>query len=166
MKNKQYILYFLLFFILQVLLFKKINLFGYINPLPYLFFVLLFPADGNKYTLLISSFLLGLLLDVFEDSGGINSLALLGLVALKPRLLQLAFGVSYEYKKLTFSKLFSRETTIYFISGIVVHHFIFFSLALFQVNLILVILQRTLLTAVFTYITSVLMLYLIKPTKI
>jgi cell shape-determining protein MreD len=37
-------------------------------PLPYLF-IILYPVNGNRSGLLITSFLLGLTMDVFSNSG-------------------------------------------------------------------------------------------------
>jgi cell shape-determining protein MreD len=38
-------------------------------PLPYLLFIILYPVNGNRSGLLITSFLLGLTMDVFSNSG-------------------------------------------------------------------------------------------------
>jgi hypothetical protein len=47
---------FLLLLVAQVLLFNNVNLFGYINPYPYILFIILFPVNGNKTALLLGSF--------------------------------------------------------------------------------------------------------------
>jgi rod shape-determining protein MreD len=44
-------------------------------PLPYLLFIILYPVNGNRSGLLITSFLLGLTMDVFSNSGGVHAAA-------------------------------------------------------------------------------------------
>ncbi|MDO9262197.1 MAG: rod shape-determining protein MreD, partial [Flavobacteriaceae bacterium] len=58
---------------LQILIFNNINLLGYINPYPYLAFVILFPYKKERSSLLFLSFLIGLTLDFFTDSGGVHA---------------------------------------------------------------------------------------------
>ena len=58
---------FILLLFVQVFIFNNINLLGYINPFPYILFILLFPVNGNKSLLLLSSFTLGLLIDIFSN---------------------------------------------------------------------------------------------------
>ena len=63
--------------LLQVLLLNNINFLGYVNPYLYVLFLILFPFNGNQTLFLLLSFLLGLGIDLFEDSGGINAAACL-----------------------------------------------------------------------------------------
>ena len=58
---------FVLLLLAQVTIFNKIDFLGYINPFPYILFIILYPVNGNKSGLLIASFLLGLILDLFMD---------------------------------------------------------------------------------------------------
>jgi hypothetical protein len=50
------------------------NFLGFIMPLPYLLFIILYPVNGNRSGLLITSFL-GLTMDVFSNSGGVHAAA-------------------------------------------------------------------------------------------
>ena len=68
---------FVVLVLLQVLVLNKVNLFGYLNPMVYIVWVFLFPVRKNKTTFLILSFLLGLTIDSFSDSGGIHAAATL-----------------------------------------------------------------------------------------
>ena len=69
------IIRFILLFVLQIMIFSKINFMGYINPYPYLLFILLFPVWGSKNLLLVLSFLLGFSIDLFSNSGGVHAMA-------------------------------------------------------------------------------------------
>ena len=94
---------------LQVFLLNNINLGGYINPYLYIIFIILFPLDGNKGLLIFLSFLLGLSVDIFEDSGGIHAAACAFIAYIRPVVLKYSFGVSYEYNSINLKKAETRE---------------------------------------------------------
>lgn len=156
---------FVVFLALQILLFNNINLFGYLNPYPYILFVLLYPVNSNKSILLISSFALGILLDMFANSGGIHAMASLVLAYIRPSLFKFAFGLSYEYQTVKIADKISPERITLLLLSIFIHHFILFCFEFFRIDLVLTILLRTLLNTLFTFIVSVLIIYIIKPTK-
>ena len=87
---------FILLLMAQVLIFNNFNFLGYINPYPYILFILLFPVNGNKYGLLAASFLLGITMDLFCNSGGVHTAACVLLAYLRPYLFRFSFGLSYE----------------------------------------------------------------------
>lgn len=163
------LLYNLLRFILllsaQVLVFNNINFFGYINPYPYVLFVILYPVNGNKYGLLVSSFLLGLTLDYFTDSGGVHAASCLILAMIRPSIFRFSFGLSYEYQTVKINDNLTPERFSFLLLAIVIHHFMMYTLELFEFQLILIILWRTLISSIFTLIMSVLLIYLFKPSK-
>jgi len=47
---------FVLLLAAQVIIFNNFNLFGFLNPYPYLLFIILYPVNGNKSGLLLASF--------------------------------------------------------------------------------------------------------------
>ncbi len=156
---------FVVFFALQILLFNNINLFGYLNPFPYILFILLFPVNGNKLLLLVSSFLLGIILDSFENSGGIHALSSVTLAFIRPTLFKFSFGLSYEYQTIKITdKIRTELITLLFLS-ILIHHFILFFFEIFRIDLILVVLTKTLYSTLFTFVISLLIIFLIKPNK-
>jgi rod shape-determining protein MreD len=68
---KQVLLFILLVF-LQVWLFNKIHLFGYATPLFYVYFIIKLPGDMNRNIVVILSALIGLCVDLFEYTLGLN----------------------------------------------------------------------------------------------
>ena len=83
---------FILLLAAQVLIFNRIDLFGFINPFPYVLFIILYPVNGNKSGLLVASFLLGLLMDMFWNSGGVHAAACLVLAYYRPAIFKFSFG--------------------------------------------------------------------------
>ena len=155
----------LVFFTLQILIFNNINLFGYLNPYPYILFVLLYPINSNKSVFLLSGFVLGILLDMFANSGGIHTMATLILAYIRPSLFKFAFGLSYEYQTVKIADKISPERITLLMLSIFIHHFILFFFEFFRLDLILTVLFRTLLNTLFTFTISLLIIYLIKPNK-
>jgi rod shape-determining protein MreD len=69
------ILLFILLVFLQVWLFNRIHLWGYATPLLYIYFILKLPGDMNRNLVMILSALIGLCVDLFEYTLGLNMLA-------------------------------------------------------------------------------------------
>lgn len=159
------IIRFVLLLFSQVLLFNRFDTFGYLNPLPYILFILLFPVNGNKNLLLISSFLLGLFIDMFCNSAGIHALASLILAFIRPSLFRFSFGLSYEYQTVKIADKLSTERITFILLSIFIHHLFIFTFELFSISLFIDIMVRTLLTSLYTLIFCLLIIYLIKPSK-
>jgi rod shape-determining protein MreD len=69
------ILRFVVLVLIQVLIFNKINLGGYLNPYVYVMFILLLPFETPKWLLLVSSFAIGLSVDLFSGTIGMHAAA-------------------------------------------------------------------------------------------
>lgn len=156
---------FILLLAFQIVIFNNISLFHFVTPYPYILFILLFPINSNRSGLLIASFLLGLILDIFANSGGVHATACLILAYLRPTFFKFAFGLSYEYQTIRINDRLSPERFTFLFISVITHHFILFILEYFKFVFILEALLRTILTTVFTLIVSILIIYLFKPSK-
>lgn len=74
--------------LLQVLVFNYMNLFGFINPFVYLFFILLLPFETPAWLLLVLAFFTGFSVDMFVNTGGIHAAATLAVGFARPILLR------------------------------------------------------------------------------
>ena len=146
---------FILLVFLQVLLLNNINLAGYINPYVYLLFILLYPLDGDKGLLIFVSFLLGLSIDIFEDSGGVHAAACAFIAYIRPVVLKYSFGVSYEYNSVKIKKADPMERLTYIASLVFMHHFVMFALEIFSFKHTVLLLKSTLFSGLFTTIVIV-----------
>ena len=149
----------------QIVIFNNIDLFGYINPYPYLLFILLYPVNSNRAGLLLASFLLGLTVDMFTNSGGIHAASCLILAYVRPVFFKFAFGLSYEYQTIKINDRLSPERFTFIFISVLIHHFILFILEYFKFAFILEALLRTIVTTIFTLIISIIIIYLFKPSK-
>lgn len=156
---------FILLLAVQIIIFNNINFMGFISPFPYILFIILYPVNGNKYGLLIASFLLGLTLDIFSNSGGVHAASCLVLAYFRPSIFKFSFGLSYEYQTVKLNDVLTPERFSFILVSVVIHHFTLFLLESFQVSFLWDLLIRTLLSIVFTIIICITIIYLIKPNR-
>lgn len=156
---------FVLLVVAQVVVFNNIDLFGYVNPYPYVLFILLYPVNSNRAGLLVASFLLGLSIDYFANSGGVHATASLILAYLRPSFFKFSFGLSYEYQTIKINDRLSPERFSFIFLSITIHHLVLFLLEYFKFVFILDALWRALLSTIFTLILSIIIIYLFKPSK-
>jgi hypothetical protein len=128
-------------------------------------FIILYPVNGNKSGLLVASFLLGIILDMFSNSGGIHTTASLLLAYFRPSIFKFAFGVSYEYQTIKLNDTLTPQRFSFLLVAVVLHHLVLFIFEAFQFSLLWDILIRTLLSSIVTLIICIIIIYLIKPNK-
>ena len=78
--------------LLQVFVFNHINFLGSYQPYIYIVFVLFYPPSQNRYALLSLSFLLGMIIDIFEYTGGIHTFAITFVAFLRNPIIKLLAG--------------------------------------------------------------------------
>ncbi|MBP93114.1 rod shape-determining protein MreD [Bizionia echini] len=147
-----YSVQFIVLILAQVLVLNHINFLGYINPYLYVIFVLLFPVNNNRLIFLLLSFALGLTIDLFSDSGGIHAAAALTIAFIRPVVLKFCFGSVYEHHTIKFKNVDFGAKVIYFVILVLIHHFILFALEIFNLKDIILVLQKTLFSSIFTII--------------
>lgn len=156
---------FILLLAVQIIIFNNINFMGFVSPFPYILFIILYPVNGNKSGLLFASFLLGLIMDMFSNSGGIHTTACIVLAYFRPFIFKFSFGLSYEYQTVKLNDVITPERFSFILLSVVIHHFTLFLLEAFQFTFFWDILLRTLLSTLFTIIICIIIIYLIKPNK-
>jgi len=147
---------FVVLIIAQALIFNHINFTGNINPYPYVLFILLFPVKNNRLLFLTISFILGLFIDLFSDSGGVHAAASLFIAFIRPPVLKFSFGTLYETQNLKFNNTDFSNRFVYFSILIAIHHLLMFLLEIFNFSDIILILKKTLFSSIFTIILCIL----------
>lgn len=156
---------FVLLLALQILVFNKMNFEGYVSAFPYILFIILYPVNGNKANLLIASFFLGLIMDLFCNSGGVHATACVLLAYLRPVFFKFSFGLSYEYQTIKLNDVLTPERFTFILLAVITHNSALFLLESFQISFILDVLIRTVLSTLFTILICIILIYLIKPNK-
>ena len=139
--------------LLQVFFFSHIHLLGYATPFIYLYIVVKMSSDTNRNALMLWAFLLGMLVDAFADTPGMNAAAAVFLAFIRPTLLRLflprdsndtftpsihSMGLSSYVKYLSLSVLF--------------HHALLFTMAFFSLASPLELLLRIVSSAVLSVV--------------
>jgi rod shape-determining protein MreD len=156
---------FIALLVIQIIVFNNMNFYSYISPFPYILFIILYPVNGNKTGLLASSFMLGLIMDMFTNSGGVHATACLILAYYRPYIFKFSFGLSYEYQTVKLNDVLTPERFSFLLIAILLHHIILFTLEAFEFSFMLDVSIRTLLSSAFTLLLSITIIYLIKPNK-
>ncbi|AXT61291.1 rod shape-determining protein MreD [Aquimarina sp. AD10] len=157
-----HIIRFISLILIQVLILNHVDFLGYLNPYIYIIFILLAPININKSLFLLLSFILGLTIDIFGDSGGVHAAACLVIAFFRPIALRTVFGLSYEFQTVKLSNTRFGEKLAYVILLVLTHHIVLFSLEIFNFSHILLIAKKTLFTSLFTIVITMLILVLFR----
>ncbi len=151
---------------LQVLILNYLNIFGHINPMVYIVWVFLYPVRKTRSLFLILSFLLGISIDFFSDSGGINAFAITFIAYFRlPILMAVLKKSDLDYGQFNLKTLSANKTILFISILTVIHHFIVFSLEYFSFSELLNIISNTVLTSIFTIMISFLGITLFAKKK-
>lgn len=144
---------FVFLILLQVLLLNQIYFFGYLNPIFYILFIFLYPIEKNKTVFLIISFFLGLTIDVFSNSGGVNAFATVLIAYIRLPLLHIIQNkTEFDYMLFKIKQLNIFQATIYIFSLTFIHHLALFILDFYKTQNVFAILGKVFLTTIFTAI--------------
>ena len=155
---------FILLILLQVLLLNNISITEYgITPYFYILFILILPFDTPGWVLLLFGFILGLIIDMFCDTGGTHASATVLTAFLRPvvlKILSLRDGYAPEsmpsvlyYGFLWFLK--------YSLILIFIHHITFYLMLEFSFANFFITFFQVLMTLLFTVFLVVTSQYLI-----
>lgn len=152
MKLLNYILSALFFIILQVFILNNIQLSGFINPFMYIIIVLILPFDMPKWMLLVLSFIVGIIIDIFSGTTGMHAAATVFLGFIRPFVLKaLAPRDGYESAYSPGIKFFGINWFIkYVIVMTMLHHSFLFFTEIFKFSLFFYTLLRIILSTIFT----------------
>lgn len=167
--NKELLLHITLFFALiftQVLIFNNLTIptFGYV-PYAYVLFILLYPVKYNKILLIFISFILGLSIDFFSNSGGIHAASCLVITYLRPFILKFSFGTSYEFHHIKFKNTDLTQRISYFAIMIVIHHIFLFFLEVGNFSFLRYTLTNIVFSGIYTIILSLILHSLFSKQK-
>lgn len=143
--------------LVQVFFLDSLYLYGYITPMIYVLFVLIYPLNGNKGLFYFLSFLLGLIVDIFHGTGGINASATLLIAALRYPLLNILVERDVNDNVVSFFGLRTYIVVIYTAVLVFIHHFAVFYLDYLKLGALPIVLYTTLITVFF----SLLLLFVI-----
>ena len=120
--NLNNILRFIILLLLQVTILNRINFGGFINPQIYVLYVVLFPYyNKHKGYLLMSSFFLGISIDFFMNSGGINAFSLTLIAYFRQDIFNMIVGKQDKNESLYFYDIPTTKVITYVIILTFIH---------------------------------------------
>ena len=156
---------FTLLVLVQVLVFNRLNFFGFINPMVYILFLYWYPIKENRALFLGVGFLLGLAIDFFSDTMALHAASTVTIAYLRPAIMRFVFGVNYEFQSFKLSNTTRAQQITFLALLIVVHHLVFFTLEIFSFANIILILKRVLANGATTLILCLLFTSLFSVKK-
>lgn len=163
----RYSLMVILLILLQILLFNNIQFSGYVNPYVYVMIILILPATLPTWLMLVISFLVGLVIDIFSGSPGMHASATLLAGFARPYVLRFVSpSDGYEQGSELSMRVYGvRWFIIYTVVIVLIHHFTLFYLEVFRFRDFFRTLLRVVLSSAFTTAFILLVEYYRKGRK-
>lgn len=144
------ILIIVLLIALQIFVLNRITLFGKYTPVIYPVFVMFYPFFRNKFQFLALSFLLGLGIDAFLYTWGINAFATTIIAYFRTLIFRTSTDTSTDF--FSFQSLQWSQYLLFIFSSIFFHQFLVQYIEFFKLTRILEIFVNILATSVISFI--------------
>ncbi len=168
--NNRLILNFLRFvglLLLQVLVIDNIRLGYYIHPYVYVLFIFMLPFNIPNWQLLLSGFLMGLAVDLFNGTPGLNAAATVFMAFIRPIVVNgmMRRKDINENDEPSLNSMGTNRFMVYSLLLLVAHNLILFMLEAFSFKLVGVVFLQILLSAFSSLMLIFIILLLFKKTK-
>ena len=139
--------------LLQLLIFDRINLFGFMNPSIYIIVMIIHRYDLDQFNFIIISFLLGFTMDIFGHSAGSHSFSCVTVSFLRPLIVKFSLGPNYDDFSSPFSSgILLSNRILYCLLLIFLHELILNAYSYFNWTHTFTILKLTIANSIFTFI--------------
>ncbi len=135
---------------LQIFVLNRITLFGKFTPVLYPVFVMFYPFFRNKYQFLACSFILGLGIDAFMYSWGINAFATTLIAYFRTLIFRTSTETTTDF--FSFQSLQWTQFLFFIFSSIFIHQFFVQYIEFFKVSRFFEILLNILITSGISFI--------------
>lgn len=148
---------FVLLLLTQVLLFSKLNLMGYLNPMVYVLFFYWYPLRQNQPLFMAVAFLLGFLTDIFLDTLALNAFASLTVAYIRPVLLRIFYGNNFDLQNFNYGNTTLLQRISLLAAIVFIHHTLFFTVEILSISQLGLILKKVVMNGLLTLFISVLL---------
>ena len=142
----------------QVLFLNRIALFGYVTPLFYIWMIARFDSSMKRSGVLLWSFFLGLTIDMFSGTPGLNAASATLLAMFQPGIMKLFVSSERHEYVVPCSAVMGRSFMGYLLLLVTLHHTVYFILLSIPLGdwtvLVLKIVFSILLTFIFMLVTE------------
>ena len=141
---------------LQLLIFDRINLFGFVNPSIYIIVLIIHRYNLNQFNFIVIGFLLGFIMDVLSQSAGSHSLSCVTVSFLRPLIVKFSLGPNYDDFSSPYSHgILISNRILYYLLIIIIHQIILNAFSYFNWTHTFVVLKLTIVNSIFTFIVIV-----------
>src|SRR5664279_1575035 len=150
----RYLLQFLVLVLLQIFILNNVQMGGFINPYIYILFIILLPINTPKWLLLVLGFVLGITIDIFSHTPGMNSSATVFMAFIRPYVLEvIAPREGYEKDSSPRLKIYGFTWFLrYSFILVLAHHFVLFYVEVFRFSDFFLTFSRVILSLSLIYI--------------
>jgi rod shape-determining protein MreD len=150
----------------QVFILNHINLSVLFNPMIYPLFIMLLPFETPYWVVVLLGFLIGLSVDFFSGSFGLNASAGALIGFLRPSLLNfVAPPDGYDIGELSLSRMGLKWFLSYTIIVILIHHCYFFIIQTFSFSQFFALIARILLSSALSCLLIIIVEFLFTKRK-
>lgn len=146
---------------IQILALNHINISGFINPYIYPVLILLLPLQTPKYQLLLIAFILGLTVDIFQETPGMHAAALVFIAFLRPYLFKVLNPKEQEADELMNIAYHGITWFVIYVGLFTfIHHLVYFRIEKGNFGAYHYTLLKTILSSLFSILCIFIYLYL------
>ncbi|WP_144283222.1 rod shape-determining protein MreD [Chryseobacterium echinoideorum] len=135
---------------LQIFVLNRIVIFGQYTPVLYPVFVMFYPFFRNKFQFLALSFLIGLVIDTFLNTGGINAFATTFIAYFRTLIFRTSTDTSTDF--FSFQSLQWSQFLLFLLSSIFLHQLFVQYIEFFKFSRVFEILLNVLVTTGISFI--------------
>lgn len=137
--------------LLQALILNNLHIGGYATPFLYIYLILKFEADVPKNRLMLWAFFLGMIVDIFSDTPGLNAASTVLLAFIRPTLLRLFVPRDLQDTFIPSIRSMGIASFLkYAITAILVHHAVLLLLEAFSFAHLPALMLRIASSSIFT----------------
>lgn len=153
--------------LLQVLVIDNIRLGHYIHPYIYVLYILLLPFDIPKYQLLLAGFGIGLAVDLFCGTPGLNAAATVFMAFMRPTIIKITTIRKDidENETPTINTMGISWFFVYSLLLLILHNLILFILESFSFKLLNITLIQIVLSVLSSELLILVIVFLFKKSK-
>ena len=138
--------------LLQVLILNNMHIAGYATPFLYIYFILRLEADISRNEAMLWGFALGLCIDIFSNTSGMNAAATVMLAFIRPVYLGLFTPRDNQKIVPSLKNMGFLSYIKYLLTTVLTHHVMLFTISFFSFSDIHVLLIRIVSSTVLTVI--------------
>lgn len=153
--------------LLQVLVVDNVRLGYYIHPYVYVLYIFMLPFNIPNWQLLFAGFTMGLAVDMFNGTPGLNAAATVFMAFVRPFVINAMTRRKdiNENDEPSLSNMGASRFLVYALILLLVHNIVLFTLEAFSFKLIGVVFLQTLLSVLSSLMLIFIILLLFKKTK-